>query len=154
MHEFSLTRSLCAQVAEIVRADGGGTVREIRVRCGPLSGVEPLLMREAFAILRREGPMAEAELRIIEEGLSARCDGCGRTFEPENFCFVCPHCGSPKTTAVSGDAVVIESVVVDSAEADDPSEAVDLFGDPGDIETAGIQHTGGGRRESRDDDRA
>lgn len=148
MHEFSLTRSLCAQVAEIVRADGGGTVREIRIRCGPLSGVEPLLMQEAFGILRQQGPMSGAELRIIEEGLSARCDECGRTFAPENFCFVCPHCGSPKTTAVSGDAVIIESVVVDS------SEAVDLLGDHGDTETAGTQNTGGERRESRGDDRA
>lgn len=149
MHEFSLTRSLLTQVAEIVRGEGGGTVREIRIRCGPLSGVEPLLMREAFEILRREGPMADAKLRIIEEGLSARCDGCGGAFEPERFCFVCPHCGSHQTTAVSGDSVVIESVVVDSA------GFVDSAGAARDTEKNGEpSKLGGERRESRDHDRA
>ncbi len=112
MHEFALVRSLLSQVAQIVEADGGGSVQEIRVRCGPLAGVEPTLMREAFALLRRDSAFVEAELVIREEPLRARCRRCDQTFEPQRFRFRCPHCGSVDTITESGDAVMIESVVV------------------------------------------
>lgn len=146
MHEFSLVRSLCRQVMEILRGDGAGgpvtsegspgggrvsatqppkpdvpqgdvpepKVREIKVRCGPLSGVEPLLMREAFETLRRDSPLADAELVIVEERLWAKCLDCGDPFEPERFRLVCPHCGSGRTQIASGDAVILESLVVDA----------------------------------------
>jgi hydrogenase nickel incorporation protein HypA/HybF len=112
MHEFALVRSLLAQVSQIVEADGGGPVQQVRVRCGPLAGVEPTLMQEAFTLLRSGSSFAEAELLVIEEPLLARCRQCDYEFEPQRFRFHCPRCRSPDTITESGDAVMIESVVV------------------------------------------
>ena len=105
-------------------------VREIRVRCGPLSGVEPLLMREAFEALRRDSPLADAELVIVEERLWAKCLDCGDPFEPERFRLVCPHCGSGRTQIASGDAVILESLVVDAHSPGPARPAGDLAESP------------------------
>lgn len=113
MHEFSMVRSLLGQVLGIAAENGGGAVKEIRVRCGPLAGVEPLLMMTAFESLRGQWGMDDAELRIVEEPLVADCRGCGDRFEPVKFRFVCPHCGSPDTLVVCGDRTIIESVELD-----------------------------------------
>jgi len=113
MHEFSMVRSLLGQVAKIATESGGGVVKEIRVRCGPLAGVEPLLMMTAFESLRGQWHMDDAELRIEEEPLVAECPGCGDSFEPVKFRFVCPHCGSTDTIVVCGDRTIIESVELD-----------------------------------------
>lgn len=115
MHEFSLVRSLLSQVSEIVRSEGGGAVREIRVRCGPLSGIEPLLMQQAFDHLRDQWALGDARLHIMEEPLLVRCHRCDARFEPQRFQFRCPGCGSAETVAESGDGVIIDSVVVDDS---------------------------------------
>jgi hydrogenase nickel incorporation protein HypA/HybF len=113
MHEYSMVRSLLGQVVKIAAENGGGVVKEIRVRCGPLAGVEPLLMKMAFESLRGQWGMDDAELRIVEEPLVADCRGCGDRFEPVKFRFVCPHCGSTDTLVVCGDRTIIESLELD-----------------------------------------
>jgi hydrogenase nickel incorporation protein HypA/HybF len=113
MHEFSMVRSLLGQVIKIATENGGGMVKEIRVRCGPLAGVEPMLMQTAFESLRGQWGMDDAELRIAEEPLVVDCRGCGDRFEPVKFRFVCPHCGSTDTLVVCGDRTIIESVELD-----------------------------------------
>ena len=49
MHEASLARALLNQVAQIARDRQGQAVLEVIVQVGPLSGVEPLLLVEAFS---------------------------------------------------------------------------------------------------------
>ena len=45
MHEMSLVRSLLAcRSGQVAAANGGGTMRTVRVQVGPLSGVEPALL--------------------------------------------------------------------------------------------------------------
>ena len=91
---------------------------EIRVEIGPLSGVEPLLVKAAFSQLAGDGTL------IIEEvPLTARCDSCRAEFEVEHFHFVCPDCGSRETSVVRGDAFRLMSVTVDVPEVDDGQQA-------------------------------
>ena len=114
MHEVSLVRSLLEQVDRIVTLQGGRAAVEVRVEIGPLSGVEPLLVKEAFAQLA-----GDATLIIDEVPLSARCQSCHTEFEVESFRFVCPQCGSRETSVVRGDAFRLMSVTVDVPEDDD-----------------------------------
>jgi hydrogenase nickel incorporation protein HypA/HybF len=111
VHEVSLVRSLLEQVNHIVAEQGGRAAVEVRVEIGPLSGVEPLLVREAFTQLDGDGTL------IIEEvPLVARCDSCDIEFEVENFRFVCPRCESRETRVIRGDAFRLMSVTVDVPE--------------------------------------
>ncbi len=126
MHEFSLVRSLLEQVDRIVVEQGGHAAVEVRVEIGPLSGVEPLLVKEAFTQLA-----GKTTLIVDEVSLAARCDSCHVEFELDAFHFVCPHCGNRETRVVRGDAFRLMSVTVDvpedvtdSLEANSPVQAV------------------------------
>lgn len=113
MHEFSVARSLLMQVNKIAAASGGGTIKEVRVRCGPLAGIEPLLLNEAFYKIRDQYHCGVACLRIDEEPLMAECRSCGNAFSPCQFRFICPICGSGDTIATRGDQIMIDSIVLD-----------------------------------------
>jgi hydrogenase nickel incorporation protein HypA/HybF len=110
MHELSLVRSLVTQVEQLVADHGGGIVREIRLQCGSLSGVEPALMKSAFELLKHKTALGDATLVIEEIALAARCGKCQTMFHSERFHFVCPQCGSIDTEVVQGESVVLESI--------------------------------------------
>ncbi|MEX0679493.1 MAG: hydrogenase maturation nickel metallochaperone HypA [Pirellulales bacterium] len=116
MHETSLVRSLMAQVGHLVAANGGGVVRQVRVQVGPLACVEPALVTSAWNQLRGEAALDGAALEIEEVPLVAHCRTCKIEFEPVRFCFRCPRCGGTQTEAVSGDGVMLDSIVLDDAE--------------------------------------
>ena len=133
MHEISLVRSLLAQVDRIVTEQGGRAAVEVRVEIGPLSGVEPLLVKAAFVQLaggRRSRETSDRTLTssattlIIDEvPLTALCQSCHTEFELEHFRFVCPDCGSRETSVVRGDAFRLISVTVDVHEDSDAQQA-------------------------------
>lgn len=115
MHERSLVRSLVDQVRQIAARNGGGSVRKVVVQMGPLSGTEPELVLTAWQEMRRGAPddeamFAEAVLSIAQVPLVARCRECELTFEPANFRFRCPACGSVRTETIAGDGVVLDSI--------------------------------------------
>lgn len=111
MHEVSLMAELLDQVAGIA-LNNRGVVEEIHVKVGPLSGVEPLLLEAAFAQLVVDSPVAGSRLIVEEVALIAHCTGCSREFVPEHFAFRCPSCNSDNTRIVQGDAVMLQSVVL------------------------------------------
>lgn len=116
MHETSLVRSLVAQVGQLAAANGGGAVRQVRLQLGPLSGVEPALVMSAWEQLRVAANLGAATLEIDELPLMARCRTCMVEFEPVRFCFRCPTCGGTETAAISGDGVILDSIVLDDAQ--------------------------------------
>ena len=111
MHESSLVRSLLGQVETIRIEQDGLAVDEVRIEIGPLSGVEPLLVRSAFSQLAPACGMNSARLVIDEVPLSARCATCGLV-EVSLARLSCPICGSSKVQIVSGDEVRLQSVTI------------------------------------------
>jgi hydrogenase nickel incorporation protein HypA/HybF len=116
VHEVSLVQSLLKQVDEIVHANHGRSAVEVRVEIGPLSGVESLLVKAAFAQLTAGTQHGDTTLTIDEVPLTAHCPSCQTEFELEGFRFVCPRCGSRATRVVRGDAFRLMSVTVDVPE--------------------------------------
>lgn len=112
MHEASLIASLLRQVDELTAQNGGGRVDQVRIEVGPLAGVEPLLMREAFERLRVGTPAGEAELVIDAVGLNCRCRHCRRDYVTDALRFDCPLCGGGDVDVLSGDRVVLLSLTL------------------------------------------
>jgi hydrogenase nickel incorporation protein HypA/HybF len=110
MHEASLVSSLLRQVDDLVVANGGGQVVEIRVEVGPLSGVEPLLLTEAFHRLRPSTASTNAELIVEFVGLTYRCRSCGHQDVTDVLRFVCAECGGGDVDVLAGDAVILQSI--------------------------------------------
>jgi hydrogenase nickel incorporation protein HypA/HybF len=113
MHETSLVRSLLAQVDELCAAHGGDSIQEVRVELGPLSGVEPLLMADAFNRQRGDwAAAATAKLIVDRVPLEVRCLACGNGFQPARFNFRCPGCQSGDTKIVRGDGVLLQCIIL------------------------------------------
>jgi hydrogenase nickel incorporation protein HypA/HybF len=67
MHELSIALSLVDAVCdELPRLGDRVTVRSVRVRVGPLSGVVPHALAFAFEVAVDESPIAGARLEIEE----------------------------------------------------------------------------------------
>lgn len=110
MHELSVCQGLIDQVAGIVAAHRADGVRAIRLRIGPLSGVEPQLLEQAFP-LARAGTVAEhAVLAIETQPVRVRCDRCGAETAAAPNRLLCGACGDWQTTLVSGDELLLVSV--------------------------------------------
>lgn len=104
MHEESLIRSLLRQVEELAQQHHAIAVEDIEVEVGPLSGVEPLLLQDAFERLRAESLWPRAELSVQQVGLDIRCRNCETESQLQDFRFVCHECGSTSLQIVRGDA--------------------------------------------------
>jgi hydrogenase nickel incorporation protein HypA/HybF len=112
MHEFSVARSLVTEIRQIVANQGGGSITAVELDIGPLSGVEPLHLAEAFRILTAEGELSQTVLHVNEVLLQACCNSCGRRFAIHDYQFRCPHCGDSKLLIERGDGVIIRTLTI------------------------------------------
>lgn len=112
MHETSLVRTLLDKVATLLEEHHGETVEDVRIELGPLSGVEPLLVRSAFEMLAPQYSLSDAKLIINEIPLEAKCRDCGALFEIKNFRFRCEMCESSAVQVVRGDEFHLLSITI------------------------------------------
>jgi len=111
MHEESLARSLLQRTAEICQQHKALFVVSVRVSCGPLSGVEPVQLQDAFERLRSVWPTCQVAALILENpGIPAFCESCGHQFPIINFRFLCPECNSGGVRLLDGDCLRILDV--------------------------------------------
>lgn len=67
MHELSIALSLIDAVCdELPRLGEGASVRSVRIRVGPLSGVATQALAFAFSVAVDDSPIAGARLEIEE----------------------------------------------------------------------------------------
>ncbi len=119
MHELSVCQALIDQVRRIAGERGAHGVERIVLRIGPLSGIEPDLLRNAFP-LASAGSIAErAQLVIRPQPLQVRCPACGQLSEVSTNDLSCRTCGEWRTTLESGDAMLLESLELIVAQDDD-----------------------------------
>lgn len=117
MHELSVCQSLIAQVEGISRQHGGARVETIQVSVGPLSGVEPKLLQQAYTIARAGTAAADAELVLEVPSLRVHCNACGAESEVPPTKLVCAACGAWQTRVVSGDELLLTSVVLETIDS-------------------------------------
>lgn len=116
MHELSVAQALVEQVEDLARRHGATAVHLIRVRVGPLAGVEPDLLATAFP-LAAAGTRAEpARLDLVEAGIRVRCMSCGAESAARPNKLLCAACGGWQTQVVSGDELILETVELDIPE--------------------------------------
>ena len=115
MHELALCESLINQVADVARQNRAGPVVEVHVSVGPLSGVEPPLMRGAFPIAAAGTVARDATLFLEPTSIRVQCGECGKESDVEPNNLVCRHCGDWRTHLLSGDELILQRVVMEEA---------------------------------------
>lgn len=111
MHEVTVCDSLLDLVEETARKHNARRVAVVRVRIGEISGVVPELLEHAFEILAPERNLTRnASLVMDRVKPAAHCETCGKDFEPEEYIFICPACGSGRTRLTAGDELSLDRV--------------------------------------------
>lgn len=119
MHELSVCLSLLREVERIARENKAGRVTKIAVTVGPLSGVEPDLLQNAYP-LAVAGTIAEnAEFVIDVSDIVVQCSQCGAESAARPNRLLCGECGDYRTNLVSGDEMVLQSLELDDVDRAD-----------------------------------
>ena len=116
MHEYGIVQSMLKQLMPLVEAEADEYVRQISVAVGPLSGIEPLQLQEAFELLKPQFGLNDCELDLQVSTLKARCQACRRVVDLENFEFVCPLCGERELELLEGDRILVRSLTLSHRE--------------------------------------
>lgn len=113
MHELSVCLSLMQQVENIARKHNAIRVTRIVLDVGPLSGVEPELLRNAYPIAAAGTAAETAELVIETADIVVRCSQCeSESTVPPNK-LLCRACGEFRTRVISGDELILLRVELD-----------------------------------------
>jgi hydrogenase nickel incorporation protein HypA/HybF len=110
VHELSVCQGMLDQVARIAAGRSAAAVTRITLRIGPLSGVEPELLRAAFPLARAGTIASQAELVIESLPVRVRCDTCDAETEAGPNRLVCAACGDWHTRLIGGDELLLASV--------------------------------------------
>jgi hydrogenase nickel incorporation protein HypA/HybF len=110
VHEFSVCQALIAEVEQIAINHGALKVQCVKLRIGPLSGVETQLLQHAYPFASA-GTLAEGSTLKIEPALlTVQCQACGCETEAAPNLLTCSACGSCLTRVVSGAELMLMSV--------------------------------------------
>ncbi|MEN8177266.1 MAG: hydrogenase maturation nickel metallochaperone HypA [Pseudomonadota bacterium] len=110
MHELSVCQALLKQIEEIAVRENAREITRIFVRVGPLSGVVPDLLKQAFTIARAGSIAAGAELITEDQPIRVRCQQCGAETTASPNKLICASCGDYRTQLLSGDELLLASV--------------------------------------------
>jgi len=113
MHELSVCQGMMRQLEQIAAERGAASVSKVVVRIGPLSGVEPQLLEQAFPLASAGSVAADAVLVMEQLPVRVRCDSCGAESEATPNRLLCGACGDWHTQLVSGDELLLASVELD-----------------------------------------
>ena len=116
MHELSVCQALLDQVRNTAQSHHAEAVGLITVRIGPLSGVEPDLLKQAFTIARNGPLTSSATLSIELAPVRIRCRDCEQENEARPNRLLCSHCSSYRVDLISGDEMLLARVELHGAE--------------------------------------
>lgn len=106
MHELAICQALVSQVEDAVRLRPG-RVQRVCIGIGPLSGIEPQLLEDAYP-LACAGTCAEgSQLAVEPMKIRVRCRICSVESDAAPNRLLCGACGDWRTDLVSGDELML-----------------------------------------------
>lgn len=114
MHEMAIACEIVDRLLELARQHRATRIGEVELEVGRLRQVVPEALELAFQAAVA-GTLADgAALKIIDVGVTAVCNACGSSYEPDiEASFVCPSCGRADPRITAGDDIVIRNITCD-----------------------------------------
>jgi hydrogenase nickel incorporation protein HypA/HybF len=110
VHELSVCLSLLDQLEKLAAEHDDRRITGIELDIGPLSGIEPDLLENAWPIAAADSIADSAELKITEADIVVRCSICNAQTAASANKLVCGACGDFRTNLVSGDEMILRRV--------------------------------------------
>ena len=108
MHELAVCQALLTEIGRVAGRTEAGPLARIVVRIGPLSGVEPRQLAQAFSVARAGTVAAGAELCLEDAPVEVECLECHRVSPATANRLLCAHCKGWRTRVVSGEELVLQ----------------------------------------------
>ena len=115
MHELSICLSLLQQLETIAKERDASAVERVYLKIGPLSGIEPHLLRQAYPLAVAGTVAEDAELIIETADVVVTCTQCGSESKVLPNRLLCADCGDFRTRIVSGDEMILQSLELTTA---------------------------------------
>lgn len=98
------------QIQTVAQQHQASRVTKVFLRIGPLSGVEPQLLMQAFPLASVGTIASDASLVIESLPIRVRCRRCGQESDASLNRLTCKHCGDYHTQVISGDEMLLVSL--------------------------------------------
>ena len=98
------------QVGQVARRENAVRVTVVTLLLGPLSGVEPQLLADAWPIASAGSVAEGAELAVETMPVRVACLECGAESEVAPNRLLCGSCGGFRTRLLSGEELLLKSV--------------------------------------------
>ena len=122
MHELAVCQSLLGQIETVAMENRATAVHRVTLQIGPLSGIEPPLLQQAFPIAVAGSIAEDAVLEIELLPIRVACNQCGAESEATANKLVCGQCGHWQTRLLSGDEMLLVSLELDRSESSQPAQ--------------------------------
>ncbi|NIP18278.1 MAG: hydrogenase nickel incorporation protein HypA [Xanthomonadales bacterium] len=110
MHELAVCQQLLNQVERLAVDRDATAVDRIVVSVGPLSGVEPHLLTQAFSVARSGTLAQHAELEVQTGPIKTRCRSCGTESQASASRLLCQSCGGWQVDVLEGTELMLMTV--------------------------------------------
>ncbi len=110
MHELSICQALIDRVISIANEQNAKQVFSVRVAVGPLSGVEPQLLEQAYPIAAAGSIAESAELKLEILPVRVHCPSCSKESDALPNRLICGNCSDWQVTLVSGDELMLQGI--------------------------------------------
>lgn len=107
MHELSICQNMITRINDIAGQHCATRVTKVTLRIGPLAGVEPQLLMQAFP-LASAGTVADKATLVIESlPVKVFCSVCSMESEASINNLTCRACGENQTYLISGSEMLL-----------------------------------------------
>ncbi len=103
MHEYSIVQSLIESCEEHASFNNASKVTKVVVKIGVMSGVEPFLFEEAFALFKEDTICNGCEFVMNIQRVKIECNECKKISELEKKEYHCPLCESIDIRIIDGE---------------------------------------------------
>lgn len=116
MHELAIAMEILEQSFRSASEYNATRIDSVEVELGMLRQVVPEALELAFRAAADGTIAAGAVLQLTEERAVAVCNGCECMFMPEIDSYLCPQCNQADARIVSGNEIILRSVVCQAPE--------------------------------------
>ena len=113
MHEISICQSIISTIEEEFDHKDVEKIREIHLKVGVLSSIEPELLKHVFELMKMDSRVQQASLFVDVVEVAGSCDHCGEQFKIEKYKFVCPACGEMVSNITGGKELLIHKIILE-----------------------------------------
>ncbi len=110
MHETSIVQNLFDVIREDYLKHEPARVTAVTLELGTFSNIEPVLLNEAFQVMKKGTEFESTELSLQTVETIAECYHCRHRFMPEEFPFLCPSCGQFGGKVIQGGDLIIKHI--------------------------------------------